>query len=105
MYVAAPEPFKVTEPPWQTAWFAPALTVGKAFTVTVTWAVFVQPLAAVPVTVYVCVDAGVKATPLLTPLFQVYDAAPEPLRVTGVPAHIVWLFPADTEGKALTVTV
>jgi len=73
--------------------------------VTVTWAVFVQPLAAVPVTVYVCVDDGVKATPLLTPLFQVYEAAPDPLRVTAVPAHTVWLFPAETEGKAFTVTV
>jgi len=51
------------------------------------------------------VDAGVKATPLLTPLFQVYEAAPDPLRVTAVPAHTVWLFPAETEGKAFTVTV
>ena len=71
VYELAPEPLSVTAVPAHTVWLFPAFTVGVAFTVTVTWAVLVQPLAAVPVTVYVCVDAGVKATPLLTPLFQV----------------------------------
>ena len=36
----------------------PALIVGKAFTVTVTLALFWQPLALVPVTVYIVVDVG-----------------------------------------------
>jgi len=89
VYDAAPEPLKVTAVPAHTVWLFPAETEGKAFTVTVTWAVFAQPLAAVPVTVYVWVDAGVKATPLFTPLFHVYEAAPEPLKVTAVPAQTV----------------
>jgi hypothetical protein len=86
-------------------WLAPALTAGKAFTATVTWAVFEQPLALVPVTVYVCVFAGVKVTPFVTPLFQEYVVAPEPLKVTGEPEQMLWLAPALTAGKALTVTV
>ena len=49
----------------------PALDKGAAFTVMVVWEVAVQPFEAVPVTVYVCVAFGVKATPLETPLFQV----------------------------------
>ncbi len=46
-----------------------------------------------------------KATALLTLLFQAYVVAPEPLKVTAVPAQIVWLLPALTLGAALTVTV
>jgi hypothetical protein len=86
-------------------WLAPALTAGKAFTATVTWAVFEQPLALVPVTVYVCVFAGVKVTPFVTPLFQEYVVAPEPLKVTGEPAQMLCVAPALTAGKAFTVTV
>ena len=36
VYVFAPEPESVTDVPAQTVWSAPALTVGKALTVTVT---------------------------------------------------------------------
>ena len=43
------------------------LTVGKGFTVTVFVLVFVHPFASVPVTVYVVVEAGTKAAPLVTP--------------------------------------
>jgi hypothetical protein len=43
---------------------------GIAFTVTTTWSVPVHPLASVPVTVYVVVVVGVKATPLLMPPVQ-----------------------------------
>ena len=50
-YVDAPPPDKVTLVPEHTVWFAVAVTVGKAFTVTVVCAVLVQPFAAVPVTV------------------------------------------------------
>jgi hypothetical protein len=47
----------------------------------------------------------VKATAFVTPLFHEYVEAPEPLKVTWVPAHTDWLFPADTVGKAFTVSV
>jgi hypothetical protein len=39
----------------------------ELFTVIATVLVFVQPLASVPVTVYVAEDAGINETPLLTP--------------------------------------
>jgi hypothetical protein len=90
MYVLAPEPLKVTDVPAQTAWFCPALTVGKAFTVIVVCAVFVHPFASVPVTVYVVVAFGMKATAFCTLLFHVYVLAPDPFKVTAVPAHTVW---------------
>ena len=51
------------------------------------------------------VDVGVKATALLTLLFHAYVVAPEPLKVTAVPAQTVWLPPALTLGNAFTVTV
>jgi len=104
-YVVAPEPLKITAVPAQTVWFIPALTLGAAFTVTVACAVLLQPLAFVPVTVYVAVDIGVKATELFTLLFHAYVVAPEPLKVTAVPAQTVWLIPALTLGAAFTVTV
>jgi hypothetical protein len=52
-------------------------------------AVFVQPLASVPVTVYVVVDAGVNATPFVTPPLHVYVTPPVPLSVTAVPLQTV----------------
>ena len=48
---------------------------------------------------------GVKASPFCTLLFHVYEVAPEPFRVTAVPAHTVWLAPAFTVGNAFTVMV
>ena len=45
-------------------------TVGNAFTVIVRVDVFEQVFASVPVTVYVVVVIGVKATPLFTPPLQ-----------------------------------
>jgi hypothetical protein len=47
----------------------PVIT-GKAFTVTVTSSVAVQPLPSVPVTVYVVVLLGVNAWPSVIPLVQ-----------------------------------
>ena len=44
-----------------------AVTVGNALTVIVLVAVFVQPAAFVPVTVYVVVAVGTKLIPLVTP--------------------------------------
>ena len=37
VYVLAPEPLNVTSPPLHTVWSEPALTLGKAYTVTVCW--------------------------------------------------------------------
>jgi hypothetical protein len=49
--VVAPVAVKVVEEPLQMLTAEPALTVGNAFTVTVTLAVLVHPLPLVPVTV------------------------------------------------------
>lgn len=62
---------------------------GAGFTVIVLMAVFVQPFTSVPVTVYVCVDAAVNATPFVTPPLHVYETPPVPFSVTAVPAHTV----------------
>ena len=52
VYVDAPPPVKVTDCPAQMVLEVTlAVTVGNVFTVTVVVAVFVQPFAAVPVTV------------------------------------------------------
>jgi hypothetical protein len=48
-----------------------AVTVGNAFTVMIVVAVFVQPAAFVPVTVYVVVAVGMKLTPFVTPPLHV----------------------------------
>ena len=54
--VVAPLAVRVVLWPAHSAgWPAPAVMTGKAFTVTVTVAVLVQPLALAPVTVYVVV--------------------------------------------------
>ena len=67
----APDAFNVAELPAQTLFvFALMVTTGAALTVIVVWEVAVQPLAAVPVTVYVWVAFGINETPLETPLFQ-----------------------------------
>ncbi len=49
---------KVADVPLQTVTLDPAVMVGAAFTITVFVAVFEQPLALVPVTVYVTVVVG-----------------------------------------------
>ena len=55
----APVAFNVVDEPLHIVTLLPALTVGNAFTFTVTFAVFTQPLASVPVTVYVVAVVGV----------------------------------------------
>ena len=69
-----------------------------AFTVTVVEAVLVQPLEAVPVTVYVVVDEGVNDTPSLTLLSHEYVLAPPPVKVTELPSQ-------TAEDVVLAVTV
>lgn len=85
---------------------AEAETEGSAFTVTACVAVLVQPLAAVPVTVYVVFALGVTVTevPLSDPGIQVYVAAPLPVSVVVLPAQMVPLeIVAVTFGVAFTV--
>ena len=71
-------------------------------------AVFVQPFAAVPVTVYVVVVAGETETevPLIAPGFHVYEVAPLPVSVVLLPEQIVVVAEvAVTVGDGLTVMV
>ncbi len=58
----APPAVSVTEPPLQTAAGVFTVTTGSGLIVTVTCAVAVQPLASVPVTVYVVVEEGLAVT-------------------------------------------
>jgi hypothetical protein len=86
-----------------------AVGIGKGFTVMLVVAVFTQPAASVPVTVYVVVPAGVPVTGLpdegFKPVvgFQAYATAPVAVRVAVCwPAQIVAVFTA-TGGKGFTV--
>ena len=103
----APVPFNVTDVPLHiTVLLAVEPTVGKGFTVIVLTAVFVQPFTAVPVTVYVAVVVGEKATPFNTPPDHVYVLAPVPFNVTEAPLHITELLVVDdTVGGVFTVIV
>lgn len=80
---------------------------GSGFTVIVVVDVPVQPFAAVPVTVYVVVDAGVNGMPSLTPPLHEYDIAPVPLNVTLDPAHTADAGDVveETTGDGFTVIV
>jgi hypothetical protein len=61
---------------------ATMLTVGRLFTDTVWMAVFVQPPATVPVTVYDVVTVGFTTMELVpAPVLQPYDEAPEAVNV------------------------
>ena len=89
---------------------APAFTLGKEFTFTITVSVFIQPFASVPVTTYVVVVAGdaVGLAQLLhdNPVVgdHEYVFAPVAVNVAELPRHIVLSAPAFTVGKALTFT-
>jgi hypothetical protein len=61
-YVPPPVAFSVVFDPVQMETSGPAFATGVEFTVTVTVAVFVQPFALVPVTVYVVVAVGDAVT-------------------------------------------
>ena len=86
VYVFAPEPESVTDVPAQTVWSAPALTVGKALTVTTVapLAADTQPLASVAITVYEpAVVAVIEA--VAAPLLQRYDVPPLAVKTTVPP--------------------
>jgi hypothetical protein len=92
LYVDAPLAVSVVEPPVQMdALFALAPTTGDVFTFMVRVAVEVHPFAAVPVTVYVVVAAGVTDTgePDNAPGIQLYVEAPVAESVTVLPEQMV----------------
>jgi hypothetical protein len=81
---------------------------GNGLTVISTVAIAVQPFTSVPVTVYVVFANGFTTTglPGIVPGSQLYDDAPDPVSVTGLPAHtVVKSAEALTAGGELTVTV
>jgi hypothetical protein len=61
-----------------------------------------QPLY--PVTVYVLVTEGVNETPYATPPVQEYDNAPDAVRVTLFPKHLLFVLleTASTGGDVLS---
>jgi hypothetical protein len=88
-----------------------ALTVGNAFTVTVTCCVSLQPNVVLPITVYVVLIIGVATGEAQfvqdNPVEGVhaYVFAPDAVIVVELPKHIALLPPAFTTGLGLTVTV
>jgi hypothetical protein len=96
-------------PPTQIAEFAElAVTVGNGLTVTPTVAVFTQPLALVPVTVYVVLVVGDTVTdePDRLPGFHTYVEAPLALNEVLPPTQIAeFVELAVTVGDGLTVIV
>ena len=109
LYVVAPLAVIVVELPEQiVVLVAVVVTVGLGVTLTVTVCVLVQPLTAVPVTVYVVVPAGLTVTgdPVSDPGIHAYVDAPPPVSVVLLPAQIVELPAlAVTVGVVFTVTV
>ncbi|MPL80636.1 hypothetical protein SDC9_26537 [bioreactor metagenome] len=87
----------------------PALTLlGVALTITSEEAVPVQPLAAVPVTVYEVFETGLTVMDALVapPGFQTYEAAPEAVMVTSVPRQTSTSAGLTViTGEGLTVTI
>jgi hypothetical protein len=109
VYVAAPFAVSVVVPPEQIVLNdALLLTEGRGLTVIVLVAIFVQPVALVPVTVYVVVAVGDTVTedPDKLPGFQVYVDPPVALNDKDAPEHIdVLLAFAAIAGAELTVMV
>ena len=107
VYVFAPEPESVTDVPAQTVWSAPALTVGKALTVTdVAELVAEQLLASVTVTVGEdVVETVIEA--VVAPVLQRYDEPALAVKSTLPPEQKVVVVAGVivAVGKALTVTV
>ena len=96
-------------PPTQIAEFVElAVTVGNGLTVTPTVAVFTQPLAFVPVTVYVVLAVGDTVTdePDKLPGLHTYVEAPLALNEVLPPTQIAeFVELAVTVGNGLTVIV
>jgi hypothetical protein len=102
-YEVAPEAVKVAVAPAQ---MVGEFTIGAAvgLTVTVATAEDVQPNE-VPVTVYEVVAAGETEIGLVTsPVLQVYEVAPAPVKVAVPPGQMVGEFTV-VMGDGLTVTV
>ena len=89
-YVFAPEPESVTNVPAQTTWSIPALTIGKALTVTVValLAADTHELPSVAITVYDPAVEAVYVEPVPTtvePFLQEYDVPPLAVKTTFPP--------------------
>lgn len=110
VYELAPVAVRVADCPTQIAGGDNTAITGGGFMVTVTCAVAVHPFD-VPVTVYVMVEVGDAVTDepvvLLSPVagLQVYELAPEAVRVVDCPAQIAEGVGTVTTGTGLTVTV
>lgn len=107
VYVVAPEAVIDVELPEQiVALVVVVVTVGVGLTLIVRVAVFVQPFAAVPVTVYVVVVIGetVTVVPVSEPGIQLYVDAPPAVSVVELPEQMVTVAEvAVTVGDGLTV--
>jgi hypothetical protein len=107
----APEALRVVVVPLQIETALPAVTTGKGLTVTVTNAVSLQPVPAVPITVYVVVLTGVATGFVAVSLLSVADglhryAVPPPAEsVVFVPAQIAELALLAVTMIPLTFTV
>ena len=109
--MVAPLAVSAVDEPLHIVTFEPGVMVGVAFTLTVFVAVFTQPLAFVPVTVYVTVVVGDAVT--LAPVVadnavlgaQEYVTPPDAVIVVELPEHIATSAPALIVGRALTVMV
>ena len=100
-YVLAPLAVRVVLVPLQMLADAGVrVKVGKGFTVIVLVAVFEQPPALVPVTVYVVFAVGLTVMlVVVAPVFQLYETPPDAVSVAPEPLHIV------AKGLALIVMV
>ena len=83
----------------------PALTTGNGFTVTITLSLLMQPLASVPIKIYLVVTVGVatgdaevvEERPLAG--LHTYEFAPLAVKVVDAPAQIATSAPALTVGN------
>ena len=110
VYEVAPVAVSVALKPAHIGLTGLILTGGQLLTVTVTVAVLEQPLAPVPVTVYVVVPVGVTvyglSVDVVVPSLHEYDAAPVAVRFASCPKQTaLWLVSAETVGSCLTLTV
>jgi hypothetical protein len=110
-YDAAPVAVSTVLLPLHIMAFAPALTTGNGFTVTVTIAVSIHPVAFEPVTIYVVVTVGlavglahaVQDRPVAG--VHVYDVAPDAVNAVLPPEHIAVLALTVTFGTPTIVIV
>ena len=98
--------FMLVEAPKQKLVSLLATTIGKALMLTVTESLLLQPLASVPVTIYLVEILGLAdlTAPFPSPLFQVNVAAPLALIFAEDPIQIAVSLLAITLGKALMLT-